>query len=562
MKIRGYFKRAWARFQSYGFNLLTLSVLTGLFVGVVVTFYTVLTSLGEDFAGNCYRLLREYPAFIPLLFVVLAAGAIVIGTLVKFVPMIRGSGIPQIEGAARGILVFRWYVVLCSMFAASLACVCLGLSAGSEGPSVEMGGCAGDAVGSAFRRSQMIRRLQIASGASAGFAVAFNAPVTGMIFALEEAFRSFAPQVFICSAVSVVTALLTRGGIRAGLNAALGVEKFSSGFSFDRFVFVRMDVAGFGFVVLASLVVALAAVGFYYLMFAVKKLFKKITFFKGTGKYLIPFLFAGAAGLITVYATGGGHSFIESLSTGGTGNIGTESVFGMSLIASLAVIVLLRFVAMTLIMGAAVPCGVFVPMLAVGAGLGGVLSLAFRGIGFDAAYSDYLIIICMSVFFTTFVRAPITGLCMVFELTGQMQNLLPALLGVTIGYVVSGLAHLEPGYERLLHMFIEEEGYYKNLKKVRLEAVVQPRSQADGGKVRKIIWPTDGLVVKLVRSDGSSLVPDGETILYAGDTITFECDTSDVGRLKEYLYEIVGKPERMEQPSDGGGRDGGEDESR
>jgi H+/Cl- antiporter ClcA len=536
MDVKNFFNRTFARLKSYGFNLILLSVITGLFAGTVVTLYNIATSYGENCARELYSLILANPAFIPLLLLGLAAGAIVIGTLVKFVPMIRGSGIPQIEGAARGIFRFKWYVVMCSMFAASLACVFMGLSAGSEGPSLEIGGCAGDAVGTALKRSQMIKRLQIAGGASAGFAVAFNAPITGMVFALEEAFHSFSPQAFICSATSVITALLVRNGMRSAMGMHIG-------FSFDNFVFAEIPLSSYCYVALAALIVALAAVVFYYLMLLTKKLFKKVTFFKGTGKFIIPFVLAGAFGLITLYSIGGGHSFIDALSTGGSGEINIERVFGLGVCASLVIIVIIRFISMVVYMGCGVPCGVFIPMLAVGAGLGAILSLAFRGIGFEGIYSDYLVIICMAVFFTTFVRAPITGICMVFELTGQFQNFLPALLGITIGYAVSEMCRLQPGYEKLLSMFVEEEGYLKNVRKVHVSVTIQSGSQADGGKVRKIIWPAHGLIVGVTGPDGKTLIPDGTTTLTAGDVIQFECDTSDEKQLMEYLYEIVGKPQ-------------------
>lgn len=528
-KIR--LKRWWARFEAYGVNLIALSILTGLFAGVTVTFYNICTGYGEEYSRRLYELLLENPAYIPLLFIGLAAGAVLIGTVVRFVPMIRGSGIPQIEGAARGKFGFNWYVTMCSMFATSLACVFMGLAAGGEGPSIEIGGSAGEAVGTTLKRSFMIKRLQVAGGASAGFAVAFNAPVTGMIFALEEAFKSFSPQVFISSAVAVVTALSVRNGIRAGLGLSVG-------FSFDTFVFADMDASGYGFVALAAVVVAFAAAAFYYLMLATRRLMKKITFWKGTGKFLIPFLLSGVFGLITVYAMGGGHDFIAALSSGSQESIG---VFGLGFLASLVVIVALRYLSMILMMGSGVPCGVFIPMLAVGAGLGAILSQIFGYMGFDAGCSDYLVIICMAVFFTTFVRAPITGLIMIFELTGQAANFLPALLGVVIGCVISELCRLEPGYEKLLNLFIEDEGYYKHNRKVRVTVAIQPGSQADGGKVRKIIWPSNGLVVELT-DGGEPIIPDGETILHAGQIITFECETSNEKELTDYLYEIVGKP--------------------
>ena len=264
------FKRNLRAFADNGVNLVLISLLTGIFAGIVVTFYNILASIGEETSVSLYSLLRDNPAFIPLLFVGLAAGALVIGTFVRFVPMIRGSGIPQIEGAARGIIRFKWYVTMCSMFAASLACVFMGLSAGAEGPSLEIGGCAGEAVGVLLKRNRMTRRLQIASGSSAGLAVAFNAPVTGLVFAMEEAFRSFSPQVFICAALSVVAALFTRNAIRPPLG-------YGVGYTFDTFIFPHeFSFVYCLWVIPAAIIVALLGVGFYYAVFSSKKLFKKI----------------------------------------------------------------------------------------------------------------------------------------------------------------------------------------------------------------------------------------------------------------------------------------------
>lgn len=529
-------------FADNALHLVALSIITGLFAGVVVTFYNILMSLGEDVSASLYALLRENPAYIPLLFLGLCAGAVVIGTLVKFVPMIRGSGIPQIEGAARGIVRFKWYVTMCSMFAASLACVFLGYAAGAEGPSLEIGGCAGSATATLLRRNAMHRRLQTASGASAGLAVAFNAPITGVVFALEEAFRSFSPQVFICSAISVGVAVLTRNAIRAPLG-------FSTGFSFnDIFIFnFSFDGSGAVFclwVLLAAVIVSIFGAAFYYAVFALKRLFKRITFLKGTGKYMIPFVVAGAFALISAYSIGGGHGFIQDLAThGGQSGMSLESVFGASVIASLVIIVILRFITGVMSMGCGVPCGVFIPMLAIGAGLGAILSLLFQSAGMDAKYSDYLVIICMAAFFTCIVKAPITGIVMVFELTGQFANFLPALIGIVTGLLLGKLFKTDSIYEKCLDMFIAEEKIYEKVKKVRLSLTVGENTRADGVAIRSIIWPANGLVIARTGLDGVDTVPDGETVLHAGESFIFECETDDEEELKKYLYTIVGEQE-------------------
>lgn len=533
MNIKKAFKKVGSVLNDNNLNLLILSILTGIFTGVILTFYNILISYSEDFSVNVYAAVRENPVFIPLLFLALAAGAILIGTLVKFVPMVRGSGIPQIEGAARGKISFNWFTTLCAMFAASLACVFLGLSAGAEGPSLEMGGCVGEAVGKSFKRSQMTRRLQIASGSSAGLAVAFNAPVTGMIFALEEAFRSFSAQVFICSAVSVACALVARNLIRTALGLA-------TTFAFEGFSFNAFGLSDLGYVLLAVIVCALLGVALYYGVMGAKKVFGKIKFWGGAGKFIIPFVAAGGFGLITAYAMGGGHTFIDALATGGTGEYSIASIFGLGALATILIVVVLKFLAIVLNMGSGVPCGSFIPMLAVGAGAGAVMAILCNKIGMDPSLNDYLAVICMAAFFTAVVKAPITGIVMCFELTGSFTNFLPVLIGVAAGYLIGELCRTQPIYEKCLDMFIEEEGVTKNDVKVRVRAAIMPKSPADGNRVRKIVWPTNGLVVSLTHADGSVEVPDGETILTAGEVIIFECETSDIEQLKLYMTDVTG----------------------
>ncbi len=526
-------KKSLKSFADNGLNLIVLSILTGVTAGVVITFYNIFIHEGEHYSVLLYSACLNNPVFIPLLFILLFCGALLVGTLVKFVPMIRGSGIPQIEGAARGTVAFKWYVTLCSMFAASLACVFLGLSAGGEGPSLEMGGCCGQAVGVTLKRNYMARRLQVASGASAGLAVAFNAPITGMIFALEEAFRSFSAQVFICSAISVGCSLVIRNCLRTALGLSVG-------FAFDGFVFNSFAFSDYGYVLIATLICAVCGALTYYLVMLFRQIFKKITFFKKVGKYVIPFTLAGVFGLISFYAMGGGSTFINALSTNGTGIYSLESVFGADITVTIAVIVVMKLIATLVNMGCGVPCGAFIPMLAVGAGIGGALSNIFVAFGMQPELCDYLVVLCMATYFTCVVKAPITGIVMCFELTGQFANSLPVLIGVTVGYLISELFRTQPIYEKLLEQFLDDEGYTANMKKERVRAVIMPNSIVDGNRVRKVIWPVNGLVVEITQADGKVLVPDGETIMHTGEQILFECETSDVNRLIEYISDLTG----------------------
>lgn len=514
----------------YGFQLVAVGALTGLFAGLVVTLYNVLTSYAEEFSRDYYGFFRTNPAFIPLLFLALFCGAIIIGGVLRFIPMIRGSGIPQTEGATRGLLRFKWYQVLTGMFAASLFTVFMGLSAGSEGPSIQIGGACGYGTSDLLRRGEMIRRYQITGGACAGLAVAFNAPLTGMAFAFEEAHKRFTPEVFVCSFSSVITAIITRNLLRTAMGLSVGS-------SFDTFSFTQLNMLSYLYVLFAAAICGLAGVGFYFLVFRAKKLFAKITFWKGMGKMTIPFLLGGAFGLITVNVMGGGHDLIESL---GSLSEGVESVFSSPLWATLLVVLILKFIISIVNMGAGVPCGVFIPMLAVGACLGALLSLLCVQMGMDPAYSDAVIMICMAAFFTTVVKAPITAIVMVVELTWSFTFLLPVILGVALGYLIGDLFRTEPIYDKLLEGILEEQRAKAPLKKLTAKLCVAKDSPADGRAVRDILWPSDALVVGLLRK-GKRLVPDGETVLHAGDIVLVNGEASDTEEYTKTLASTVGE---------------------
>lgn len=530
MKKNGRFLK---KFTGGALQIIAVGVLTGILAGLVVTLYTLLAHMAEEFAEGYYGFFRDQPAFIPLLFLALFAGAIVVGGTLKFLPMIRGSGIPQIEGASRGVIKLKWFRSLTGTFAASLFTIFMGLSAGSEGPSILIGGACGNGVSDMLKRNATVRRYQITGGACAGLAVAFNAPLTGMAFAFEEAHKRFTPEVFACAFSSVVAAVLTRNLLYWGMGLEIGA-------AFSTFSFAGVQPSDFLFYVyvfFATLVCALAAVGVYFLIFLTQKLFKKLTFWKGMGKFIVPFAAAGVFGLVSVYAIGGGSAFISDL---GSLSEGVTSMFGAPLWATLLCVILMKTIATVLNTGVGMPCGIFVPMLAIGAGMGALLAFVCRLAGMDAAYCDALILICMAAFFTTVVRAPITGIVMIVELTFSFTFLLPAILGVAVGYVVGDLFRLEPLYDKMLAERVEEER--GDTERVRLTArfVVTENGKAAGRAVRDVLWPMSARIVRVDRGE-ENFVPDGNSVLIAGDILTVTGETADEAIYLGALTALIGE---------------------
>lgn len=90
-----------------GLQLVLVGALTGAFVGVIVTCYTLLAAMSEEFSRGYYGFFRDNPAFIPLLFLALALGSVVVGGIVRFLPYIRGSGIRRRRAPCAGSCAFR-----------------------------------------------------------------------------------------------------------------------------------------------------------------------------------------------------------------------------------------------------------------------------------------------------------------------------------------------------------------------------------------------------------------------------------------------------------------------
>ena len=124
----------------------------------------------------------------PLVFVLSALLAMVGYFLVRrFAPEAGGSGIPEIEGALEELRPVRWWRVLPVKFIGGMGTLGAGMVLGREGPTVQLGGNVGRMVLDIFRmRGTEARHTLLATGAAAGLSAAFNAPLAGILFIIEE----------------------------------------------------------------------------------------------------------------------------------------------------------------------------------------------------------------------------------------------------------------------------------------------------------------------------------------------------------------------------------------
>ena len=182
------------------FGVILQSVLIGIGTGFVVLGFRIALGYSEHLRTLLYEFL---PVSSPLWTVVwilsLAVLGVFLGFLSKLRPMIKGSGIPQIKGELRGIMWHRWLSELPLKFVSAILSIGAGLSLGREGPSVQMGGYIGKAMSRIGHRSPAELRYLMISGAAAGLSAAFNAPLAGVLFALEELHKQFSPLMLLCA---------------------------------------------------------------------------------------------------------------------------------------------------------------------------------------------------------------------------------------------------------------------------------------------------------------------------------------------------------------------------
>jgi chloride channel protein, CIC family len=186
--------------------------LKGLFIGLMAGLTAVGFRLSLEYAE---RLRSTFLAFsrshefyfwpMPALLFGLSIAIVVFVTL-KFAPDAGGSGIPHLKGYLEGLLAFRGWSILAVKFIGGVIGIGSGLALGREGPTVQMGAAVAKIFGDHFAPNQVERRILISAGAGAGLAAAFNAPLAGVFFVMEELQNSMNRLVLVTAFAACVTA--------------------------------------------------------------------------------------------------------------------------------------------------------------------------------------------------------------------------------------------------------------------------------------------------------------------------------------------------------------------
>ena len=494
-------------------------ILEGFLVGICAALVAVLYRLVLDYAEKGLHGVLNFAKgnwiigvgwFIALILMALAAG-----WLIKKEPMISGSGIPQVEGEMAGHLDQKWWRVMLCKFIGGVLCIFGGLSLGREGPSVQLGAMAGKGIAKGFKRIPSEERFLISCGASAGLSAAFNAPLAGIIFAIEEIHKTFSVQALL----SAMTASITADFISKNVFGLSPIFHFT--------VESMMPLKHYWLVILLGVILGVMGVVYNKVTLKSQELYGKIKWLKPHFRLLVPFLLAGVLGFLMPEVLGGGHAMMDLLAD------------GKLLVSSMLLLFLVKFLFSSACFGSGAPGGIFFPLIVLGAYLGGAFgSSTVSWLGLDPVFVNNFIILAMAGYFTAIVRAPITGIVLVSEMSGSLSHLLSLATVSIVAYVVAVALKSAPIYESLLERILKKKDIPRptqaNGKRATVEKTVEVGSVLEQREIHAVNWPKDCLIVS-IRRGSTEIIPKGDTELLPGDILVALTDHKNQITLSKQL---------------------------
>lgn len=410
-----------------------LSIVTGILVGIVISVFRLaipfITGLVEVVLHWGQESLWQGIVFVGIFAII----GCVVAWMTSREPMIGGSGIPQIAGKLQDKLNFSWASVLFYKLIAGVLAIGSGLTLGREGPSVQIGASIGQGVAEVTETSKENSKYLMVGAAGAGLATAFNAPVSGIIFCLEELLKKVTRRGFLSATLIIITATIV-SVLLMGNQAAINIPAA-----------LRVEIATYPYLLLLGVLLGLSGVLFNYVILWSKALYAKWSapsFFK----MVFPFIVTAVVLLVDIRLIGSGEELII-----------LPFLDNPSLL-TLFYLFVSKLLLLGLAFGSGIPGGIFFPLLSLGALLGNLYASGLNELGLVDEYTiTVFTVIAMAAHFSAIVRAPLTGIFLILEMTGgSIQYLLPIAIVTYIAYFVAEICQSKPIYESLLHLMVEE----------------------------------------------------------------------------------------------------------
>lgn len=477
--------------------LVIRGVEVGLFAGLTAVLYRFLLQCAENGLMKVISTVRGNGLYTALWFGALILMGLFVAEVNRLEPDAAGSGIPTVSAELKGYVSPKWWRVILAKLVAGTMSVFAGMSLGREGPSVQLGGMAGKGAARMTKADITTERRMLSSGAGAGMSAAFNAPLAGTMFVLEELHHTFDKSLLCMSIVACAVADFTS-------KLFYGQDTV---FQYDT---VNFPLRKYWILLLMGAIIGVCGCFYNVVMELIQKAYRKIRLPQFV-KMPAVFVLTGVVGFVMPEILCGGHSMSVILMRDRP-----ELSYMLILLAA-------KFLFGAICFATGAPGGTLYPMCILGSYLGAVFGTAAIGLfGLDASLWEEFVVVGMAGLFSSIVRAPITGVVLVFELTGNMNNLLPLAAVSLLSYAVSELLGVTPFYEMLVEKLIaaepEKAESHKSNEKVLRTIVVPVGSPVSRKRIMDIDWGKHCIVVSIER-DGVSVTPKGDTRIKEGDEL-------------------------------------------
>jgi chloride channel protein, CIC family len=389
---------------------LLLAIIIGLFSGLLVVCFQIsiewvrITLLGSTLAPTTWRVI-----LMP------ALGGLVVAFLVmKVFPRVRGSGVNQTKEA---VYIYDGYVpfstVIGKFFLCALA-IGSGHSLGPEDPSLQIGAGVASALGRQLKLSRDKLRLLAPVGAAAGLAAAFNAPVSAVLFVIEEVIGRWNSGALGAVVLSAISGVVVERGLM-GSEPLFRTPVYRLAHPSELLAYAGLGIAGgFSSVVFVKLIAFLRP---------------RLKAFPRKSQYIQPAIAGLMIGVIGVWlpqVMGSGYTVIDQV-------INEQYVWHI-----LILLAAFKILATTVSFVSGTPGGMFAPTLFIGATVGGAVGAIERHFfpGLTGSIGSYALV-GMGTLFAGFLRAPLTSVFMVLELSGDYSIIVPVMISNTIAYLIS-----------------------------------------------------------------------------------------------------------------------------
>ena len=416
--------------------MILLSIVVGSTVGIVGSLFHMSVDWVEHSKLSALDYFWPFEHYKWLPYVVSSTVMIFIAIhLVRLVaPEARGSGIQEIEGVLEDKREVNAIRTLFVKFFGGMLSLGSGMAMGREGPTVQIGGTLGQLLAETFHLKKDDLKTLIAAGAGAGLATTFNAPLAGILFVFEEMKKQFkysytsVQSVITASIVSTIVLYLIMGNY-----IDIPIKDLLTPQVYDMWIFVIFGIffGVFGYI-------------FNILLVAFS------TFFANLNSYAFNFIILiigiGIGLLLWMHpeSVGQGYDVIHT------------TLSGTLPLGMLLLLFVVRFFVTMISYGTGAPGGIFAPMLALGVLFGFAFGIIVQELipGF-AIEPAVFAVVGMSALFSATVRAPLTGIVLVAELTMSFSLLLPLLITSLVATITVSAMGGRPIYTILLEKELE-----------------------------------------------------------------------------------------------------------